>query len=221
MISIWPVFAKGTTNYDEMTRAGQMTDITWMNVMTKTYDNYYDAHSEKARSIYWKQAKEQLIAPGGWDAWWVDQCEPDNGALLDARRNSNFALGKGIDFFNTYALMHSTGLYTNWRKDIEGKRAFFLIRQAFAGQQRNAATLWSSDITCTFRAFKSQVPQGVNACASGIPYWTSDIGGYHYNWNAPDWSTPKNRELFTRWFQLVPFLQYSEFMEGRACTIFR
>ena len=34
-----------------------------------------------------------------------------------------------------------------------------------------------------------------------IPYWTSDIGGYHFHWQAPDWSTPDNRELFTRWFQ--------------------
>src|ERR1700761_1311083 len=48
--------------------------------------------------------------------------------------------------------------------------------------QRNAATLWSSDIFCGFGAFKNQVPQGINACASGIPYWTSDIGGYQYNW---------------------------------------
>jgi len=205
MISIWPVMAKGTPNYDEMTKAGQMTDITWMNVMTKTYDNYYDAHSEKAREIYWRQAKDQLIKPYGWDAWWVDQCEPDNGTLLDERRKSTFALGKGIDFFNTYSLMHTTGLYTNWRRDIQGKRAFFLVRQAFAGQQRNAATLWSSDITCTFRAFKSQVPQGINACVSGIPYWTSDIGGYHYNWSAPNWAKPANRELFTRWFQFGTF----------------
>jgi len=205
MISIWPVMAKGTPNYSEMEKAGQLTDITWMNVMTKTYDNYYDAHSEKAREIYWRQAKDQLIKPYGWDAWWVDQCEPDNGTLLDERRKSTFALGKGIDFFNTYSLMHTTGLYSNWRKDIPGKRAFFLVRQAFAGQQRNSATLWSSDITCTFRAFKSQVPQGINACASGIPYWTSDIGGYHYKWNAPNWATPANRELFTRWFQFGTF----------------
>ena len=210
MISIWPVMAKGTPNYNEMEKAGQLTDITWMNVMTKTYDNYYDAHSEKAREIYWRQAYEQLIKPDGWDAWWVDQCEPDNGTLLDERRKSTFALGRGIDFFNTYSLMHTTGLYTNWRKDIQGKRAFFLVRQAFAGQQRNAATLWSSDITCTFRAFKSQVPQGINACSSGIPYWTSDIGGYHYHWDAPNWSTPANRELFTRWFQF-----------GTFCPIFR
>jgi alpha-D-xyloside xylohydrolase len=205
MISIWPVMAKGTANYDAMAKAGNLTSITWDNVMTHTFDNYYDAHSEKARKMYWDQARDSLIAPQGWDAWWVDQCEPDNGTLLDERRKATFATGKGIDYFNTYSLMHSTGLYENWRKDIAGKRAFFLIRQAFAGSQRNAATLWSSDISCTWRAFKSQVPQGINACASGIPYWTSDIGGYHFHWMPPDWSTSDNRELFTRWFQFGTF----------------
>lgn len=210
MISIWPVMAKGTANYNEMEKAGNLTTITWDNVMTHTFDNYYDAHSFKARQMYWKQAKDSLIAPQGWDAWWVDQCEPDNGALLDLRRQCNFAIGRGIDYFNTYSLMHTVGLYSNWRKDIPGKRAFFLVRQAFAGQQRNATTLWSSDITCTWKAFKSQVPQGINACASGIPFWTSDIGGYHFNWAAPDWSTASNRELFTRWFQF-----------GTFCPVFR
>jgi alpha-D-xyloside xylohydrolase len=210
MISIWPVLAKGTPNYAAMEKAGNLTSVTWDNVMTHTFDNYYDAHSFKARQMYWQQAKDSLIAPHGWDAWWVDQCEPDNGALLDLRRKADFATGKGIDYFNTYSLAHTIGLYDNWRKDIPGKRAFFLVRQAFAGQQRNAATLWSSDITCTWRAFKSQVPQGINACTSGIPYWTSDIGGYHYHWTAADWSTAANRELFTRWFQF-----------GTFCPVFR
>jgi len=205
MISIWPVFAKGTQNYNEMAKAGNLTDITWDNVMTHTFDNYYDAHSAKARDMYWHQAKDSLIGRHGWDAWWVDQCEPDNGSLLDLRKQSTFALGRGIDFFNTYSLMHSEGLYKNWRHDIAGKRAFFLIRQSFAGAQRNAATLWSSDISCTWKAFKSQVPQGINSCASGIPYWTSDIGGYHLNWAAPEWSKPIQKELFTRWFQFGTF----------------
>ena len=205
MISIWPVMAKGTANYNAMAKAGNLTTILWDNVMTHTFDNYYDAHSEKARKMYWDQARDSLIKPQCWDAWWVDQCEPDNGTLLDERRKAVFAIGRGIDYFNTYSLMHSTGLYENWRKDIPGKRAFFLIRQAFAGQQRNAATLWSSDITCTWNAYRNQVPQGINACVSGIPYWTSDIGGYHFHWQAPDWSAPKNRELFTRWFQFGTF----------------
>jgi alpha-D-xyloside xylohydrolase len=210
MISIWPVFSKGTNTFDQMVRSGGMTDILWDNAMTHIMDSYYDAHSSQARELYWKQAYDSLIGRDGWDAWWIDQCEPDNGGNLDARRKSNFAIGRGIDYMNTYSLMHAAGLYKNWRRDVQGKRAFFLIRQAFAGQQRNAATLWSSDITCTWNAYRNQVPQGINACASGIPYWTSDIGGYHFHWQAPDWSAPANRELFTRWFQF-----------GTFCPIFR
>jgi alpha-D-xyloside xylohydrolase len=210
MISIWPVFSKGTKTYEQMIHSGGMTDMQWMNVMTNILDNYYDAHSAQARDLYWKQAYDSLIGRYNWDAWWVDQCEPDNGNVgaknfMDLRRKSNFAIGRGIDYTNTYSLMHSQGLYEHWRKDIPNKRAFFLIRQSFAGEQRNAATLWSSDITCTWKAFKSQIPQGINACASGIPYWTSDIGGYHFQWQAPDWSAPINRELFTRWFQFGTF----------------
>jgi alpha-D-xyloside xylohydrolase len=215
MISIWPVFAEGTTNFDELKAGGGLTSLQWKNVMTKTNDTYYDVTNPAARELYWKQTRDGLIARHGWDAWWVDQCEPDvtNDIKLDPadeRRMAMFAIGRGIDYFNTYSLMHTSGLYEHWRRDIVGKRAFFLVRQAFAGQQRNATTLWSSDITCTFRALKSQVPQAINACASGIPYWTSDIGGYHFHWNAPDWSMAENRELFTRWFQF-----------GTFCPIFR
>lgn len=205
MISIWPVFGKGTPNYDALQKMGGLTSITWDNVVTHTFDTYYDAHNVKARDLYWQQARDSLVKRYGWDAWWVDQCEPDNGTLLDERRKADFSVGKGIDYFNTYSLEHSKGLYKGWRRDIAGKRAFFLIRQSFAGEQRNAATLWSSDISCTFAAYKIQVPQGINACASGIPYWTSDIGGYHLGWQAPDWSQPDKQELFTRWFQFGVF----------------
>ncbi|WPU97859.1 glycoside hydrolase family 31 protein [Mucilaginibacter sp. cycad4] len=205
MISIWPVFGKGTPNYDALQKMGGLTDITWDNVVTHTFDTYYDAHNPKARELYWDQARDSLIKRYDWDAWWIDQCEPDNGALQDARRQSNFSIGKGIDYFNTYSLQHTKGVYEGWRRDIPGKRAFFLVRQSFAGEQRNASTLWSGDIECTFKDFKNQVPQGINACASGLPYWTSDIGGYHFHWKAADWSQPDKRELFTRWFQFGAF----------------
>lgn len=205
MISIWPVFGKGTPNYDALKAMGGLTNITWDNVVTHTFDTYYDAHNPKARELYWQQARDSLVKRYGWDAWWVDQCEPDNGSLLDERRKDNFYSGKGIDYFNTYSLEHTKGLYHGWRKDIPDKRAFFLVRQAFAGQQRNATTLWSSDITCSFASLKSQVPQAINTGVAGIPYWTSDIGGYHYKWRAPDWSLPENQELFTRWFQFGVF----------------
>jgi alpha-D-xyloside xylohydrolase len=213
MISIWPVFGSGTNDFNDLKSKGLLTSITWDNFVTHTFDTYYDAHNPKARDLYWRQAKDSIINRYGWDGWWVDQCEPDNGTLLDERRQANFSVGKGIDYFNTYSLEHAKGIYTGWRKDIAGKRVFLLIRQAFAGSQHNAATLWSSDITTTFQSFRNQVPQGINACVSGMPYWTSDIGGYLSRTDPdgiPNWSQPQYRELFTRWFQF-----------GTFCPIFR
>jgi alpha-D-xyloside xylohydrolase len=213
MISIWPVFGSGTSNFTALKNIGGLTGITWDNFVTHTFDTYYDAYNPKARELYWQQAKDSLIARYGWDAWWIDQCEPDNGELLDLRKQNDFYSGKGIDYFNSYSLEHTKGVYEGWRRDIPGKRAFFLARQSFAGGQRNASTLWSSDITSTFASFRNQVPQGINACASGIPYWTSDIGGYisHTDKDGiPDWTTALNRELFTRWFQF-----------GTFCPVFR
>lgn len=208
MISIWPVFGSGTPDFDALKAISGLTSITWDNFVTKTFDTYYDAHNPAARNLYWRQARDSLIKRYGWDAWWVDQCEPDNGNLLDERKKAVFSIGKGIDYFNSYSLEHSEGLYNNWRRDIPGKRAFFLIRQSFAGEQRNAAALWSSDITSTFASLRNQVPQAINACASGIPYWTSDIGGYLSRVSPggiPDWSDPGYRELFIRWFQFGTF----------------
>ncbi len=213
MISIWPVFGSGTNNFDALKSKGFLTSITWDNFVTHTFDTYYDAHNPAARDLYWAQARDSVVKRYGWDGWWVDQCEPDNGTLLDERRKADFSVGKGIDYFNSYALEHAKGIYKGWRNDIPGKRTFLLIRQAFAGSQRAAATLWSSDISTTFGAFKSQIPQGINACVSGMPYWTSDIGGYMSHTDPdgiPDWSKPENRELFIRWFQF-----------GTFCPIFR
>ena len=207
MISIWPCFGSGTANFEALKKAGDLTDITWDNFTTHTRDTYYDAHNPKARELYWQQARDSLIRKYGWDAWWVDQCEPDTEDP-NTRKRSNFFTGRGIDYFNTYSLVHTEGIYTKWRRDIAGKRIFLLARQAFAGSQRNAATLWSSDITTTFKAYRVQVPQAINACASGIPYWTSDIGGYLSPTSPnqiPDWSMPEYRELFTRWFQFGAF----------------
>jgi len=208
MISIWPLYGKGTNNYNAMNSKGYLTSVTWDNFVTHTFDNYYDAHNPKARELYWDQARDSIVKRYGWDAWWVDQCEPDNGSLLDERRKATFSVGKGIDYFNSYSLEHSKGIYQGWRRDIPNKRVFCLIRQSFAGEQRNAAVLWSSDISSTFYSLRNQVTQGINACASGIPYWTSDIGGYMSRVSKdgiPDWTLPQYRELFTRWFQFGTF----------------
>jgi alpha-D-xyloside xylohydrolase len=76
-----------------------------------------------------------------------------------------------------------------------------LCRSAWAGSQRYGTALWSGDIASTFEALQTQVRAGLNVGLSGIPWWTTDIGGFH----GGDTATPYFCELIVRWFQYGVF----------------
>ena len=48
-----------------------------------------------------------------------------------------------------------------------------LTRGWWAGAQRFGGVLWSSDIFSTFDELKAQVPEGISASMSAIPWWTT------------------------------------------------
>ena len=108
--------------------------------------------------------------------------------------------------------MHTTAVSEGQRRDAPNKRVFILTRSAYAGQQRTGAATWSGDITASWDVFARQIPAGLNFCLSGIPYWTTDIGGFFVPRNSyPGGSSnPAYRELFTRWFEY-----------GAFCPLFR
>jgi alpha-D-xyloside xylohydrolase len=81
-----------------------------------------------------------------------------------------------------------------------------LMRSAWAGSQRWGAFLWSGDIPATFESLATQVRAGLNVGLSGIPWWSTDIGGFH----GGDPGNPEYRELIVRWFQY-----------GMWCPLFR
>jgi alpha-D-xyloside xylohydrolase len=83
------------------------------------------------------------------------------------------------------------------------KRVYILTRSAFAGQQRFSAACWSGDINCDFPTFTKQIPAGLNYALAGMPYWTTDIGGYFGA--SVSWGSAAGSELFTRWFQFGAF----------------
>lgn len=194
MISIWPIHSEGDDYFNEFEAIGA-------NYPSSGTRHYYDPHNEEARDIYWRQLHESLFANYGWDAWWSDGCEPDNWPDSFDRKSYMTALGPGSIYYNTYPLMHTSAVSDNWRNDIEGKRLFTLARSAFLGQQRNSAAVWSGDIQSNWIDFRKQLSAGLNFSLSGMPYWTTDIGGY---WGT-DWTTTSNRELFIRWFQYGTF----------------
>jgi alpha-D-xyloside xylohydrolase len=194
MISVWPKFDPGSTNYDQLNSAGCFYHDSRDG---STYGNYYDAYSAQCRSIYWSQIQQDLFDKYGWDAFWLDASEWEGPPGV--RAYTPTAAGPGVNYYNAYPLEHTQAVYDGQRADAtNNKRVFTLTRSAYTGQQRNAAASWSGDTAASFGEFADQITGGLNFSLSGIPYWTEDIGGYFAN---GDWSTPANNELFTRWFE--------------------
>jgi alpha-D-xyloside xylohydrolase len=169
----------------------------------------YDASSPQARKIYWDSLPGKLFAQG-WDSFWLDSAEPEEffphggDAILASR---NIAIGNGAAYTNVYPLVHNEGIQTNWRAVSDRKRVFLLTRSSFLGQQRVGGTVWSGDVYQSFWALARQVPAGLNYALSGLPYWTTDIGGYH---PTMDTESAAYQELYLRWFQF-----------GTFCPVFR
>jgi alpha-D-xyloside xylohydrolase len=119
-------------------------------------------------------------------------------------------LGSGARMANGYVVPASEAVYEGQRGVKPDQRVFILTRSAFAGSQRYAASTWSGDVSSDWDSLRKQVPAGLNMALSGIPWWTSDIGGF----SVPKrWATDKPkasdleewRELLTRWFQYSTF----------------
>lgn len=199
MISIWPVFHSSTANYNQFGAINALYPSTGAH-------HFYDPHNDAAKKIYWNQVNTQLFSKYGWDSWWADNNEPQGYPDGFDRKSFLTAKGPGATYYNTYPIEHTSSVYNGWRKDIPNKRVFILSRSAFPGQQRYATAMWSGDITSTWGAYQNQLSAGLNFCMSGMPYWTTDIGGYTY----ADWSIKSNQELMIRWFQY-----------GAFCPIFR
>ncbi|HEX3436533.1 MAG TPA: TIM-barrel domain-containing protein [Pseudacidobacterium sp.] len=209
MVSIWPLFQPGNANFDEMSAKGYFV-TPGQNALPSYLPGarLYDAFNEDARKLYWEQAKKALYDIGV-DAFWMDSTEPadffaeEHGPMLVGAKT---ALGDGSKYANLYPLMTTIAIHDGQRQQTDGKRVFILTRSAFTSEQRNAAATWSGDTLTTFDSFRRQIPAGLNYSMTGLPYWTTDIGGLV----GGDTADPSYRELFMRWFEY-----------GAFCPVFR
>ena len=203
MISIWPFFEPGSTNYDYMQNKGWFVDK-FKYAKPPYHTNamaVYDATSPEARKFYWDEVNKGLFSIG-LDAWWMDTTEPETEGQEDnILLGHKLAAGSGNRYVNVFPLLDTQAVYQGQRSVSDKKRVFILSRSAFAGSQRNGVTAWSGDINSDWLSFRRQVPAGLNFALSGIPYWTTDIGGFVFG-NPRDAAF---RELFVRWFQYGTF----------------
>ena len=233
MVSIWPIMTGNCPNQIELRERGLMLGN----------QSTYNAFSPEARELYWMQAERGLFA-NGVDAWWCDCTEPfesDWSGEMKPEPQPRLELNAGaakkyLDAgqINTYSLPHSQGIYEGQRRMSSAKRVLNLTRSGYAGQHRYATVCWNGDVCATWQTLRNCIPEGVNFCATGEPFWTVDIGGFFIN-NDPNlwfWSgdyaegcrgltdmnalepDPKDTgcrdlgfwELYVRWLQYATFL---------------
>ena len=216
MVSVWAKFYTNTDTFAALNDAGFIYPL---NIEEGIEDfvgypmTYFDAFNADARDMFWSQIAERLLSLGV-DAWWMDATEPEtvegpyespeiHRELYETHMHPT-ALGSGARMLNAYSLEVSRAVYEGQRKDSPNQRVFILTRSSFAGQQRYASASWSGDVSNTWTALKKQIPAGLGFSVSGVPYWTSDIGGFaegpEVSNDAEQWA-----ELNVRWFQFGTF----------------
>ncbi len=161
--------------------------------------DWVDFFNPAARALYWKDFSTRLL-PLGFDAWWLDATEPENDDL----HGRNVFTGPGDDVRLLYPLMVNRTVYEGLRKDVPGKRVMLLTRNAFLGQQRYAAAVWSGDVGNDWETLRREIVAGLGYSASGLPYWTTDTGGF-FRPGARQFADPAYHERLLRWLEFSTF----------------
>jgi alpha-D-xyloside xylohydrolase len=207
MVSVWPAVNPNSRHAAEMVERGLLVQtergvpvifsIRDSESPDRIYMHYYDPTHPEARRFLWDKLRENYYQHGV-RVFWLDACEPE----IYPRHYDNlrFHAGPGLEVTNLYPLLHERGLYDGLQAEGE-KEIITLCRAAWAGSQRYGAAVWSGDIPSTFESLAQQVRAGLNMGLSGIPWWTTDIGGFI----GGDIRTPYFRELIVRWFQYGVF----------------
>ena len=200
MVSIWPQVDWRSENYDEMKEKGLLVKTnTGLDVQMIFHGNnvFMDATNPRTREYVWDKCK-QNYADMGIKTFWLDVAEPEFTTydFDNYRYHAGTVAEKGNIYPREYARLFYEGQKANGQDDIVN-----LIRCAWAGSQRYGALVWSGDIMSTYEDFRKQICAGIHMGLSGIPWWTTDIGGFH-NGVTED---PDFRELLVRWFQFGTF----------------
>lgn len=210
MLSVWPGFGPKTAIYQSLDSVGALFDEpTWAGYKV------FDAYNPAARSLFWKHLKKGLYEMGV-DGWWMDATEPsfrDGFTQLKQEERTKSAgmtyLGSFHRYLNTYSLVMMKDFYRRLRAESDQKRVFILTRSAFASQQRYATAVWSGDVSASWENMHKQLVAGLNLSMSGIPYWTSDTGGFFVTERDAQYPAGLQsldyKELYSRWFQFNAF----------------
>lgn len=201
MVSVWPQVSAGSENFarlrDENMLVTTRRGIDVQYFFDGRYTRFLDVTEPRARAFL-RERLTHNYGRHGIRLFWLDEAEPEYGVYdFDHYR---YAAGPGAEVTNLYPRDFVRAVA---EEPIDSGQApeVSLVRAAWAGSQRYGALVWSGDIHSSFADLRAQIAAGIHMGAAGIPWFTTDIGGF----GGGDPENPAFRELLVRWFQLGAF----------------
>ena len=212
MVSVWPTVSPLSEHYADYRDRGLLVasdqgieahqSVRDKGMAEPMAVSFYDPTNPETRAFVWDLIRRNYVSHG-IGIWWLDASEPE----LNPSHPTNLSLyaGPGAQVVNIYPRDNARLFAEGMAADDLAPTVLF-SRSAWAGSQKYGTAVWSGDIPATWESLATQVRAGLNIALSGIPWWTTDIGGFH----GGDASDPRYQELVIRWFQF-----------GVFCPIFR
>ncbi len=200
MVSVWPQVDWRSENYEYLKQQGMLVRSNrGVDVQMIFHGNnvFIDPTNPRTRDYVWGLIKKNY-ADLGIKTFWLDEAEPEfTGYDYECYRyHEGEVLEVGNQYPREYSRMFYEGQAASGQSDIVN-----LVRCAWAGSQRYGALVWSGDIFSTYEDFRKQICAGLHMGLAGIPWWTTDIGGFHGGVT----EDPDFQELLIRWFQFGSF----------------
>ena len=196
MFSVWPEAKANSAEYNTLKAAGCLCNNTDLGGAA------IDPTTAACRDLIWTRFLKPRYFDLGVTAFWLDETDGEGTAGGDGNTGYTTSLGPPEVASNLWV--------NEWLRTFtepvkaQGVAPLALTRGVWAGGQRHGVVLWSSDITSTFEELRAQINLGVHSSLSGIPWWTSDVGGF--GCRSPQANdTPLMRELIVRWYQFGLF----------------
>lgn len=207
MVSLWPMTTARADSFAEMQARGYLlrtsggaaphTPFVDVDGPDRAYLHVYDATDPEARSYLWDRL-QRGYAEHGIEGFWLDADEPE--MLPGEPESVDYSVGPGVAVANRYPSDHARMVYEGLRGSGSSE-VLSLNRSAWVGSARYGAAVWSGDVSPTWESLSAAIPAGLSIGLSGIPWWTTDIGGF----GGGDPVSPDYQELVVRWFQFGVF----------------
>ena len=198
MVSIWPTVDGQSENYPEMLDRGLLMRSEHGKRLGQLGNAcFIDVTNPECRAFVWERMKKNYY-DDGIQIFWLDEAEPEVTAY--EFNHYRYFMGSDLEVGNIYPKLYAKMAYEG--QEAEGQQNILnLLRCAWAGSQKYGALVWSGDIDSSFKALRNQLAAGLNMGIAGIPWWTTDIGGFHGG-NIYDEAF---KEVLLRWFEFGAF----------------